>query len=247
MTQATHPYPGQAPTDSFDLGGSGGGNSFSFGPQGAQPGAHIAGTVLDMKEVQRTNFDTKKPEFWDNGDPKMQYRVTLQTELRDTTNPTDDGRRDLYLDGRRKPNDNGTKSRLCAVLDAVREVTGNTQLQRGGKLTVQWVSGMGFSGDPRNYAAWYEAPAMNLGGTPQPAAVAPASPPPPTPVQQQPAQPPQWAQSEQGAVDTSTGEVAQPAAPAPVAATHDGPTPEAIAALRAAGVDPATVYPSYTG
>lgn len=149
-------------TDTFSLGGNTG-NSFSFGKQGAQPGASITGTVLDMAEVQRTNFDTKAPEFWDNGDPKMQYRVTLQTELRDPANQYDDGKRELYLDGRRKVNDNGTKSRLFAVLDAVRQATGSDNLQRGATLSVTWVSGMGFAGDPRNYEATYQPPAMNLG------------------------------------------------------------------------------------
>lgn len=36
-------------------------------------------------------------------------------------------------------------------------------------------------------------------------------------------------------------------APAQAAPVTSGPTPEAIAALKAAGVDPATVYPGYTG
>lgn len=235
------PY-GQAPqTDSFSLGGEGG-NSFSFGPQGSQPGASITGTVLDMKEVQRTNYDTKKPEFWDNGDPKMQYRVTLQTQLRDPANPHDDGKRDLYLDGRRKPNDNGTKSRLYAVLEAVREATGGQNLQRGGTLTVTWVSGMGFSGDPRNYEATYVPPAMNLGGQPAPTV---------QPVQQvqQQAAPPQWAQPAQQQVTQTQPPAAPPAqtpAPAPVQQEQQSiqlppgvqMTPELQAALAAANTQP---------
>lgn len=262
-------------SDGFDLSG-GGGRYFSFGQRGAQPGAHIAGLVVDMKEVQATNFKTKEPEFWDNGDPKMQYKVTLQTELRDPAEPTDDGKRDIYLDGRRKPNDDGTKSKLCAVLDAVRAVTGGTQLQRNGKLTVQWVSGMGETGDPRCYAAWYEAPALNLQQPGQPPVAAPAQQAPPAPVQQ-PAQPPQWAQqaqpaaspgavtqtvqTEQGPVNPATGEIAgpphaqQPAlvgAGAPAArqfvnAQGQPATPEAIAGLRAAGIDPGAVYAGYDG
>lgn len=226
----------QTAENDFDLSGGGSGNAFSFGPQGSQPGATITGVVLDMKEVQRTNFDTKKPEFWDNGDPKMQYRVTLQTELRDPERPHDDGKRDLYLDGRRKPNDNGTKSRLCAVLDAVREVTGNTSLQRGGRLTVQWISGMGFAGDPRNYVAQYVAPAMNLGGQSPAAPVAQASAPASVP-------------TEQGPVNPGTGEVqAAPQVTSTFVNAQGQPaTREAIAALRAAGVDPVAVYAGYDG
>lgn len=196
----------------FDLGG-GGGSAFSFGKQGDQPGTYVQGTVLDMKEVQKTNFKTNEPEFWDNGDPKMQYRVTLQTELRDPTNPNDDGKRDVYLDGRRKPNDNGTKSRLCAVLDAVREVTGSTSLQYGGKLTLQWISGMGFEGDPRNYAAWYEAPAFSMEQPPEH-----ASPPPMPPAQhpsqlQSPGAPPAWAQQQAPAAPPVQQQFQAPPAP----------------------------------
>lgn len=243
-------------SDTFDLGGSGG-TSFSWGKPAMDnlPGAYVQGTVLDMKEVQKSEYveggGAGKPEFWDNGDPKMQYRVTLQTELRDPTNPADTGQRDVYLDGRRKANDDGTKSKLCAVLDAVRAVTGGTELQRGGKLTLQWTSGMGFSGDPRCYAAWYEAPALNIGGPPP--GVAPVAPP-AQPAQQVP--PPAWAQpaTQPPVAPPAAGPGPMPTAPPapPMAAVQQqappvqqGPTPEAIAALQAAGVDPATVYPGW--
>lgn len=244
---------------SFDLGGEGG-RSFSFGPVGAQPGAHVSGTVLDMTEVQATNYETKAPEHWPNGDPKMQYRVTLQTDLRDPLDPTDDGKRDLYLDGRRRPNDNGSKSRLCAVLDAVREATNTTQMTYGGKLTVQWVSGMGFSGDPRSYQAWYEAPAMQLqppgqGAPPvqqQPPVAAPPAaqqayqayaPPPPA------GPPPTQVQQQGPPVPTPPEQPTTPPA-APVGfvnAQGVAATPETIAALRAAGVDPTAIYQGYDG
>lgn len=257
--QAAQQPPGQYPVPqgqgdgSFSLGGNSG-KSFSFGPQGAQPGASITGVVLDMKEVQQTNYDTKKLEFWDNGDPKMQYRVTLQTQLRDAADQYDDGKRDLYLDGRRKANDNGTKSRLFAVLDAVRQATGGQDLQRGATLTVTWVSGMGFSGDPRNYEAQYYPPQMSLGGQqgqPQPAQQ--AAPPvqqqyPPQQAQQGP--PPGWAQQQpqqpaQQQLPIQQGQPQQQAAPPvqqPVQQpTHQGQlppgvemTPELQAAIAAA-------------
>ncbi len=215
--------------DTFDLGG-GGGNSFSFGPQGSQPGAHIAGTVVDLKEVQETNYDTKEPEFWPNGDPKMQYRLTLQTELRDPNNPGDTGQRDVYLNGYRKPHPKtGTSGTLYAVLEAVRAATGGTQIKAGAKVTLQWVSGMGFTGDPRHYQAWYEAPSVDLAGPAQPAAAAP-------PVQQAPPAP-AAAPAQPAAAAT-----ASPPAPAPaVAAAPTGHSPETIAALQAAGIDPANV------
>lgn len=240
-------------TDGFDLGGSGG-NSFSFGMPGSQPGAFVRGIVLDMKEVQKTTYSpgggAGAPEFWDNGDPKMQYRVTLQTEIRDPLNPSDDGKRDVYLDGRRAVNDNGTKSKLCAVLDAVREVTGGTQLQRGGTLTLQWVSGMGVTGDPRNYAAWYEATTMPIAAAAPagvqpaaapPAAAAPVAPPQPGPVVNQ-GPPPEWAAPPvQSAAPTTPPPAGPPPAAPPAASAPAQHSPETIAALRAAGIDPAAV------
>lgn len=286
-------------TDSIDLGGSGG-QAFSWGAQGTQPGVRVAGRVLGLAEVQATDYQTGKPETWDNGDPKMQYRVTLQTDLRDPSNPTDAGVRDVYLDGSRKQRDNGTKSRLCAVLDAVRAVTGGTSLAVGGYLELVWVSGMGFSGDPRNYEARYMAPQIELGGQAQQAAPPAAAAPPrrdgyvqAAPVQQVPAafgspiqqamQAPAFAQqqvqayagqipvaqpgqvgpttaadpfgtgiqisvpapvqqqlvqTEQGPVNPGTGEIVQQSvAPPP------GITAEAVAAVKAGGMDPHAVWP----
>lgn len=58
-------------------------------------------------------------------------------------------------------------------------------------------------------------------------------------------QPPNaFADSEQGPVNVNTGEV-QPAPPAQVASSS--PSPEQVAAVRAAGLDPATVFPGFTG
>lgn len=233
-------------SDTFSLGGNTG-SSFSFGKQGAQPGASITGTILDMAEVQRTNFDTKQPEFWDNGDPKMQYRVTLQTTLRDPENQYDDGKRDLYLDGRRKANDNGTKSRLFAVLDAVRQATGGQNLQKGATLTVTWVSGMGFSGDPRNYEASYVPPAMSLGGQPGQEQAAPAQQYQPAATQQGYAQQAYQAQAQAPTVDQAIAQQGQaPAfaqqAQAPAQQMQLPPgvqmTPELQAALAAANGQP---------
>lgn len=241
-------------TDSFDLNQGGGSTSFSFGPQGSQPGAFIDGIVVDLKEVQETNYETKKPEFWENGDPKMQLRLTLQTELRDPANTADDGKRDVYLDGYKKPHPaNGTSSRLWAVLEAVRIATGGTSIQRGGRVVLQWVSGMGFTGDPRHYIAQYAPPALDLNAQPE-----------------QPASAPQVAPQVQAApvvqqqVPAAVAPIAAPQIQAPVAApvvtqapvvqaapaaapAQAGPTPEQVAAVRAAGQDPAVVWPGFTG
>lgn len=252
----------------FDLSGTGGASAISFGPIGTQPGAAFVGTVIDMVEEQKTKYNQdptapKVLDTWDNGDPKMQYKVTLQTELRESEH--DDGKRALYLDGSRKVRDNGTMSRLCAVLEAVKAATGSTELKRGGTLAIQWASGIGHAGDPRSYVAQYTPPAMNL-ATPaaapaapvqaQPAFAAPVQQAPPVSAWDTPAPAPTFAQSATPAtapVSTATvvadGQIlrstpAQPAAQVAPTATPaaSGPTPEQLAALQAAGIDPATVF-----
>lgn len=54
-----------------------------------------------------------------------------------------------------------------------------------------------------------------------------------------------FATTEQGPVNTATGEVSQAAPAAPPAPA--GPSPEQIAAVKAAGLDPSTVFPGYQG
>jgi hypothetical protein len=47
--------------------------------------------------------------------------------------------------------------------------------------------------------------------------------------------------------NTAPPEVTPPVQQAPAQPVANGPSPEAVAALRAAGVDPATVFPGYVG
>jgi len=123
----------------------GGGKSARFD----NVGDSITGTITTPPEVkQQTNFDTGKPEFWDNGDPKMQLVVTLATDLRDPTDAEDDGTRRLYV-----------KAKLQqAVRDAVR-ASSAIGLEVGGRLTVTY-SGDGEAprkgaNPPKLYTATY--------------------------------------------------------------------------------------------
>lgn len=198
---------------SFDIGGAEG-NAFPF----EQPGDSVTGKIITLEEVQQTDMDTGELVFWNNNpaQPKMMYRVTLQTELRNDDG--DDGKRAVYLRGSRKPE---SKSSLSAVLAAVKQATGRTALDPGATLTLTYVgdgvaSKRGYN-PPKQYQAAYQPAAMDLGGAPvaAPPAAAPAA-------------------------------VAAPPAPA-AAAPVAGPTPEQVAAMRAAGLDPATVFPGFTG
>lgn len=247
----------------FDIGG--GGNAFPFD----NIGDTVTGKILTLEEVQQTDMDTGEPAFWNDNpaQPKMMYRVTLQTEIRD--DPSDDGKRSVYLRGSRKPE---SQSSLAAVLGAVKTVTGGTALDPGATLSLRYIGDgqqtkRGFNA-PKLYAAQYQPAAMNIGEPPAPATPAPQALPQQSWGQQQ-AQagpPPQWAQpyaqpapasvqagpygEQQGGWAQQSVAQAQPTpAPAPAAAppAAGGPTPEQVAALRAAGIDPASVFPGFTG
>lgn len=195
----------------FNLGPTGG-SSFSF----ENPGDSITGTVVNLEEVQQTDMRTNEPLYWDNGQPKMMFRLELQTQLRDPNNLSDDGKRSVYLKGSRKPD---KKSTMSAVLQAVQTATGGYDIATGGTFTITYTgdgvpSQRGFNA-PKQYEATYRPPAMNLAGGQQPAA--PAAPQAPAP-----------AAAPQAAPQA-------PAAPAAVAPTLPaGITPEMLAAAQAA-------------
>lgn len=61
-------------------------------------GKEFGGPIVSEPVVrQRTNFDTGKPEFYDDGKQKMQLVVHVQTPLRDPEDPEDDGVRAFYI------------------------------------------------------------------------------------------------------------------------------------------------------
>ncbi|MFB3980359.1 hypothetical protein [Microbacterium proteolyticum] len=188
-------------------------------------GTTVTGTVKSApRERQQTKYNSQEPDFWPNGDPKMQILVDLQTDQRADAN--DDGERTLYV---------ASKNMKRAISEAIRNA-GAADLLPGGVLTVQYVGNDPKSANPQNpaklYQAQYTAPTSAFAA--QPAAAAPAPqqaplqqplPATPQPVQQQPAAPAQ-----------------QPQAPftAPAGATHAGGlTDEQVGQLqqlRAAGL-----------
>lgn len=112
----------------------------------------VVGTITDQEVRQQTDLDTNKPLFWDDGRPRMQLVVTLQTDLRDDGD--DDGLRRLYVKG---------KSLTDAVREAVR-LAGARGLETGGRLKVAYVgdgvpSKKGFTA-PKLYLAEYARPSQ---------------------------------------------------------------------------------------
>lgn len=65
-------------------------------------GEGYEGTVISARTVQVRNYeDPTKLEFWDDGKPKLQIEVTLQTDYADPTDPDDTGERRVFLFGQK--------------------------------------------------------------------------------------------------------------------------------------------------
>ena len=177
-------------------------NSFLMGAGGASakfenPGDSVTGTVVSAEVTNQTDMVTGAVQTWDNGEPKQQLVVTLQTSQR--ADGDDDGVRKVYVKGSKKA---GSRSLHDAVASAVR-ASGAKGLTPGGTLTVKYIGDEPSATRGFNPRKLYEASfAPSSGGDflgTQEAAPAPA---------QAPAAPP-----------------VQPQAPAPVA-TASGMTPD---------------------
>lgn len=191
-------------TQSFSLGGDSM-PSAKF----EKAGDKIAGKVVDVSERQSTKLGTNGVlDFWDDGKPKMYYRLVLQTTLKEEAN--DDGRRAVALTGSRK---SAEQSSLSATLDALAAAGGTNELQAGADYELEMIGSVApktIGYNPRKtFKATYVPPAAgNLGG---PVAATP-------PVQQ----------------GVSQGLSIPPAAAAPA---QFKATPEQLAAMVAAGMD----------
>lgn len=106
--------------------------------------------VTDPKVSQQTEMGTGKPLFWDDGNPKMQLLVDVQTDGRDPSLDHDDGTRRLYVKG----------AMQYAIRDAVK-AAGADEVLRGGTITVQYTHDgdkrAGFNA-PKQYTAKYSPP-----------------------------------------------------------------------------------------
>lgn len=113
----------------FLMGGSG--KAFDFGAIGDT----VTGVIIDMKKQQQTDFQTGQPAFWNNGEPKMMLKVSLQTDIQDDQD--DDGIRNVYLRGGNFTALKGKGSAsLVAVKDAVKK--SGKPIGIGGTLTMQY-------------------------------------------------------------------------------------------------------------
>ncbi len=70
-----------------------------WGGQGCDVGDSITGIVVSASKEQQRDFDSGALMEWDNGDPRMESVVILDTDLRDPEVENDDGKRALHLRG----------------------------------------------------------------------------------------------------------------------------------------------------
>lgn len=83
-----------------DLLQGGGSPSLSF--KDTNVGESYEGVITATRAVQVRNYeDPTKLEFWDDGKPKMQIEVTLQTKYLDPSNDEDTGERRVFLFGQK--------------------------------------------------------------------------------------------------------------------------------------------------
>jgi len=188
----------------------------------ASPGDTFAGPITRLEAQQARKFDkkTNRPtdelDFWDNGDPKMVAVVTLKTDHRDPSDPSDDGQRKIYIASRYQQN---------AVKGAVK-AAGKRALDIGGYLSLTFTHEAPSEAGPmaKFYEATYTPPsaaAANAALAQQWQAPAASAPLPQADLQQ--AQIPTVAQTMAAGAPATT-------APATTGATNlDGLTPEARA------------------
>jgi hypothetical protein len=116
-------------------------------------GTTVGGPITHIGQArQQTDFRTGKPLTWDDGSPRMQLPVTVQTDLRDPSNPTDDGKRTFYIKGE-------MKKAVQAALAAA-----GAKMAEGGTLTISYVGDEPTKGFPKKlYSATYVAPTPGAG------------------------------------------------------------------------------------
>jgi hypothetical protein len=152
----------------------GGTKSLRIAPKGTPVTIRI---TQDPEVRQQTDFKTKEPKFFKNGDPMNQLVVTGQSTQLDPDDAADDGIRAAYIKG---------KQMTSAVREAVK-AAGARGLDIGGDLTLTWVSGgPRFEGD-QNWAT--ENPKIHTASYVKPAGASAAFLGSAEPAQQQAAQP----------------------------------------------------------
>lgn len=237
--------------EQFLMGGGGAPSAFTTDdPLGTTVGGPI---VEPPTLIEQTDFDSGELLTWDDGRPRMQMVVTVQTDRHDPTRDGDDGRRRFYLKG-------GNLQQV--IRDAVRK-TGAAGLEVGGSLYVTrvgqgepkrkggkapWLHTATYTPAAQNFLNKDATPAITAVATPTPTPTATPAPAPapvaqPTPAGPDLAQFPHLTPEQRAmaqAVNLTADQIRAmfpaPAAPAVNAATFPHLTPEQLAAMQAANL-----------
>ena len=115
----------------------------------SQPGMSVSGVIESISASQVTDFGTRAPLFWNDGNPKLQILVTIDTGVTDPNVEDDDGRRTVYIKGW------GVQKR--AWQDALRRagLHRNSDVKPGDRLTVTF-TGYGEQGNAPQPPKLYE-------------------------------------------------------------------------------------------
>lgn len=97
--------------------------SISF--KDAKVGDSFTGVIAELETAQVRNYESGEPEFWEDGNPKLQIVVTLDTDY--STSSEDDGQRKVYLFGQK----------LQAAKSALKEA-GVDKLEKGSVFTITY-------------------------------------------------------------------------------------------------------------
>lgn len=138
----------------------GGGHSFKF----ENIGDTVSGEIISIEMQQQTSVDDNKPLYWEGGQPRLLAVFTLQTDLRDPDDDSDEGIRTVWAKGGKYEVAEGTG---MSMKEAIRHAAKKAGLGPkdelvGGTLTV------GFTGLSKRkggmnaaklYSAKYTAPA----------------------------------------------------------------------------------------
>ena len=103
----------------------------------SQPGDSVTGVIEKIETTQVTDFQTKQPAFWNDGRPKEQIHVIIQTQLRDPSVDDDDGCRSLWI--------KGWGIQLKAFRDACRQA--GVKIPKPGDTITERFVGLGQRGD----------------------------------------------------------------------------------------------------
>lgn len=110
------------------------------------------GTIVALDVMQARNYATGEPDFWKDGQPKMQAVLTIQTQERDAEIENDNGVRRLFVSSK------GMKDAISAAV----KKAGKTKIDVGGTIGVKYLrddpEGKNPDNLPKIYGAKYEPP-----------------------------------------------------------------------------------------